>query len=133
MNWSALGLTLVVFSIAGASAQPTQTPATPTLSQAVRQYVTVPEPVVALTNVRVVDGTGRAPMESQTIVIQNGRIASVGPAAQAKVPAGARVMDLAGHTVIPGLIGMGPPIRRSSFTSSRPPKSPRSWAGSWRR
>ena len=95
----------VVISITAAPLT-SQTPAVPTLSQAVRQYVTVSEPIVALTNVRVVDGTGRAPMDAQTIVIQNGRIVSVGPAAQAKVPAGARVMDLAGHTVIPGLIGM---------------------------
>jgi imidazolonepropionase-like amidohydrolase len=62
--------------------------------------------MVALTNVRVVDGTGAAPAEGQTIVIQNGRIASVAPAAQAKVPAGARVLDLTGHTVLPGLVGM---------------------------
>src|SRR5262249_26040318 len=38
--------------------------------------------------------------------IQNGRIASVGPAAQATIPAGARSLDLSGHTVIPGLVGM---------------------------
>lgn len=76
------------------------------LTDQVRQYVAVAEPVVALTNVRVVDGTGAAPVEGQTIVIQNGRIASVSAAADAKVPPGARVMDLAGHTVIPGLVGM---------------------------
>ena len=61
---------------------------------------------VALTNVRVVDGTGAPPLEEQTIVIENGKIASVAPAAQARVPAGARTIDLTGHTVIPGLVGM---------------------------
>jgi imidazolonepropionase-like amidohydrolase len=76
------------------------------LGQALQQYVAVADTVVALTNVRVVDGTGAAPAEGQTIVIQNGRIASVAPAAQAKVPAGARVLDLTGHTVLPGLVGM---------------------------
>ena len=70
------------------------------------QYVSVSEPVIALTNVRVVDGTGAAAVEGQTIVVQNGRIASVGPSASATIPAGARVLDLAGHTVLPGLIGM---------------------------
>jgi imidazolonepropionase-like amidohydrolase len=79
---------------------------TPALSPAVKQFVTVAEPVVALTNVRVVDGTGRAPLEAQTIVIQNGRIASVGAAAAAKVPGEARILDLAGHTVIPGVVGV---------------------------
>jgi imidazolonepropionase-like amidohydrolase len=103
MNHMALGLALVVSFV---STTPLLSQSAPTLSQAVRQFVTVSEPVVALTNVRVVDGTGRAPMEGQTIVIENGRIASVTPAAQATIPAGARTIDLAGHTVIPGIVGM---------------------------
>jgi imidazolonepropionase-like amidohydrolase len=76
------------------------------LSPAVREYVSVPETAVALTNVRIVDGTGAAPVEGRTIVIQNGRIASIAAAADAKIPAGARTIDLAGHTVIPGLVGL---------------------------
>jgi hypothetical protein len=77
-----------------------------TLSKDVQQYVTVPETSVALTNVRVVDGTGAPPREGQTVVIDNGKITSVGPADQAKVPAGARTIDLTGHTVIPGIVGL---------------------------
>ena len=76
------------------------------LSPDVRQYVIVPERSVALTNVRIVDGTGAPPIDGATIVIENGKIVSVGPAAQAKVPTGARTLDLTGHTVIPGLVGM---------------------------
>ena len=75
-------------------------------SKDVQQYIVVPETLVALTNVRVVDGTGAAPVDGRTIVIQNGRILSVGPAAGAQIPAGARVMDLSGHTVIPGIVGL---------------------------
>jgi len=82
------------------------TQAATALSQDVRQFVTVSEPVVALTNVRVVDGTGGAPLENRTIVIENGRITAVTAAAQARIPQGARVLDLNGHTVIPGLVGM---------------------------
>jgi Amidohydrolase family len=77
-----------------------------TLSPDVRQYVSVPETTVALTNVRIVDGTGAPPVEGRTIVLQNGKIASVSAAADAKVPPGARTIDLTGHTVIPGLVGM---------------------------
>ncbi|HJR68296.1 MAG TPA: amidohydrolase family protein [Gemmatimonadaceae bacterium] len=76
------------------------------LSSSVRALVSVAEPVVALTGVTVIDGTGAAPRRDQTIVIRDGRIAEVGPASRVKAPAGARVMPLAGHTVIPGLIGI---------------------------
>jgi imidazolonepropionase-like amidohydrolase len=76
------------------------------LQPAVREYVTVPETTVALTNVRIVDGTGAQPVEGRTIVLQNGRIASITAAGDAKIPAGARTIDLAGHTVIPGLVGL---------------------------
>lgn len=71
---------------------------------AVRPYVAVSAPVVALTHVRVIDGTGAAPLEEQTIVISNGTIASIRPAAGAAIPAGAEVQDLSGRTVLPGLV-----------------------------
>src|SRR5262245_65389923 len=77
-----------------------------TLAPALRDFVAVSDPVVALTHVRVVDGTGAAPAEDQTVVIANGKIQSVGPAASAQVPSGARVMELRNHTVIPGLVGL---------------------------
>jgi imidazolonepropionase-like amidohydrolase len=70
------------------------------------QYVTVSDPVVALTNVTVIDGTGAAPAHNQTIVIQSGKIAQVGPSSSVQAPAGAKTMDLHGSTVIPGLVGM---------------------------
>src|SRR3989454_11038310 len=76
------------------------------LAAQVREYVTVDTSLLALTHVLVVDGTGGAPKTDQTIVIRAGRIATVGPAASVPIPAGARVMDMSGSTVIPGLIGM---------------------------
>ena len=39
------------------------------LSETVRQFVTVPETAVALAHVRVVDGTGAPPLEDQTVAI----------------------------------------------------------------
>ena len=60
----------------------------------------------ALTGVRLVDGTGAPPRADQTIVVERGRIAAVGEASQVSVPKGAEVLDLSGHTVIPGLVGM---------------------------
>jgi imidazolonepropionase-like amidohydrolase len=72
----------------------------------VMQYVRVLAPVVALEHVRVIDGTGAAPIDDRTIVIAHREIESIGPAAAANVPAGAKVLDLTGYTVIPGLVGM---------------------------
>ena len=67
----------------------------------------MPETSVALTNVRVVDGTGAPPREDQTIVIaeRHDHQRRARPRRR-KVPAGARTIDLTGHTVIPGLVGM---------------------------
>jgi len=76
------------------------------LPPAERQFVAVSEPIVALTHVKLVDGTGSAPREDQTIVVQAGKIAWVGASAEARIPSGARVLDLPGHTVIPGMVGL---------------------------
>ena len=60
--------------------------------------------IVALTGARVIDGTGRT-IEQATIVINaNGRIQAVGPATSVQVPAGATRVDMAGKTIMPGLI-----------------------------
>jgi imidazolonepropionase-like amidohydrolase len=56
--------------------------------------------------VRVIDGTGAAPLDDQTIVISDGKIQTIGPSASAKVPPAAKVLDLQGYTVLPGLVGM---------------------------
>jgi enamidase len=76
----------------------------PELSDAVREFVKVDAPVVALTGARVIDGTGAPPRENQTIVIRGGRIAEVGAASRVQPPQGATTIDLAGKTVIPGLV-----------------------------
>jgi imidazolonepropionase-like amidohydrolase len=75
-----------------------------TLSPEVKAFVSVDAPVVALTHVRLIDGTGSPAREDQTLVISGGMIEAVGPAPA--VPPGAKVMDLSGYTVIPGLVGM---------------------------
>ncbi len=87
---------LSVFSVLSA-----QTPAAN-----VQRFISVDDSVIALTHVRVVDGTGAKPLDDQTVVISGERIAAVHPAGARKVPAGARVIDLKGHTVIPGIVGL---------------------------
>jgi imidazolonepropionase-like amidohydrolase len=76
----------------------------PTLSAAVRAYVSIEAPVIALTHVRVIDGTGAAPREDQTLILNNGIITTMGSSASTDVPAGAQTIDLTGKSVIPGLV-----------------------------
>ena len=61
---------------------------------------------VVLDNVRVVDGTGAAPMERARVVIEAGRIARIGTTTTVPKPPGAEPIDLSGRTVIPGLIDL---------------------------
>src|SRR5262245_611273 len=75
----------------------------PTLATATRAFVAVDTSLLALTHARVIDGTGAAPRDDQTILIRDGKIAAVG-GASTQIPPGAQVMDLAGKTVIPGLV-----------------------------
>jgi len=71
-----------------------------------QQFIRIEAPVVALTHVRVIDGTGAAPVDDQTIVISGGKIDSIAPTATARVPSSAQILDLQGHSVLPGLVGM---------------------------
>lgn len=59
---------------------------------------------VALTHATVIDGTGSAAMADSTVIIRGGRIVAVYPAGSQPAPAGARVEDLSGKWIIPGLI-----------------------------
>lgn len=72
-------------------------------SPQVAQFVAVDAPVVAITNVRVIDGVGGAPVEGRTVVISGGKIASIGTAA---APAGARIIDGTGKSLLPGMVGL---------------------------
>jgi hypothetical protein len=75
-------------------------------SSDVAEFASVDAPVVVLNHVRVIDGTGMAPNEDQSVVIANGKIRSIGPSASAQYPQGAEIIDRTGYTVIPGLVGM---------------------------
>ncbi|HXY14049.1 MAG TPA: amidohydrolase family protein [Terriglobales bacterium] len=77
-----------------------------TLSPEVRKFVKVDSAIIALTHVRVIDGTGAPAREDQTVVLSKGKIESIAPAGSANVPTNAQILDLHGYTVIPGLVGM---------------------------
>jgi len=69
-------------------------------------FVKIDAPVIVLAHTRVIDGTGAPARENQVIVIRGGNIAAVGNAASIQIPAGAVTIDLAGRSVMPGLVMM---------------------------
>ena len=74
--------------------------------EALAPFVAVRAPAVALAHVQVIDGTGAEPGKDWTVVLEGGRIAAAGPSSEVRIPDGAEVLELEGHTVIPGLVGL---------------------------
>jgi imidazolonepropionase-like amidohydrolase len=63
-----------------------------------------PDGSKAFVGIRLHDGTGAAPIENAVIVVRDGRIEAVGPADSVSISEGAERIDLAGKTVVPGLV-----------------------------
>jgi imidazolonepropionase-like amidohydrolase len=62
--------------------------------------------VKVLKNFTLIDGTGHAPLPNAAMILENGRIAWVGPAAKLKPPPSAPVTDLQGKYMMPGIINL---------------------------
>jgi imidazolonepropionase-like amidohydrolase len=94
-----------------------------------RRFLKAPAGPVAFTNVRAfIDGSRFA--EAQTVVVDKGRIVAVGPARSTRPPAGARLIDGSGKTLVPGLWdshmhfgddSTGPMLLAQGITSARDP------------
>ncbi|MDX2152261.1 MAG: amidohydrolase family protein [Bryobacteraceae bacterium] len=69
---------------------------------------------IAITNATVVDGTGAAPRKA-TVVIRGERIEAVTTGAP---PAGARVIDATGHTLLPGIFDLHTHLRAAAGTAA---------------
>jgi len=59
---------------------------------------------LAFVGARIIDGTGAPALEDAVLISTDGRIVAVGPAASTPIPDGAQRIDVAGKTLIPGLI-----------------------------
>ena len=78
--------------------------------------------VFILNNFTLIDGRGGAPVANSSMIITDGRISWVGPAAQMKAPAGTAVQDLAGKFVMPGLINLHTHVAESDGVVQDPAK-----------
>ncbi len=73
---------------------PAATPALPVAAQ----------DVTAIRAGRLIDGSGAPARQNQVIIVRGERIEAVGDAASIAIPDGARVVDMSGHTVMPGIV-----------------------------
>ncbi|HXY11449.1 MAG TPA: amidohydrolase family protein [Terriglobales bacterium] len=76
------------------------------LSKEVKAFVKVDTVKTVLAHVRVIDGTGAPALEDQNVVIEGGKITAVEKGADVNASAGVTVLDLRGHSVMPGIVGM---------------------------
>ena len=104
MKFRALALASA-FLASTAGAGPVLAPAPAQLGPDVQPYVHVPAGQIAITHLRIIDGTGAAPIEDATLLIDGAKIGAVLPPGSA-VPAGYRTLDGTGETALPGLVGM---------------------------
>src|SRR5260370_16330098 len=77
-----------------------------TLSPQVRDFVKVDAPLVALTHVRVIDGTGAGARQDQTVMIFKGKTSAVGDAASVREPREPKLIHFPGYSVIPALFAL---------------------------
>ena len=104
MKFRLFAAAALMFTATSAAAAPVLAPP-PTLGPDLQPFVKVAADRIAISHVRVIDGTGAAAVDDQTILIDGAKISAVQPA-NSPVPAGYQVMDGTGETVIPGLVGM---------------------------
>lgn len=85
-----------------------------------------PFPAVAATlafvGATVIDGTGAQPLADGIVVVTDGKVAAVGPRSSVSIPAGAERIDVAGKTIMPGLVNAHAHVELDA-KSSAPPRT----------
>src|SRR5690348_838019 len=86
-------------------AAPVLAPPAGQLGPDVQPFVHIPAGRIAITHLRIIDGTGAAPLDDRTLLLDGAKIAAT-QAPDAPIPAGYRTIDGSGETALPGLVGM---------------------------
>ena len=60
--------------------------------------------VKVFTGARVFDGTGAPLISNANLIVENGRVKALGPSDRVQIPPGAQRIDVAGKTIVPGMI-----------------------------
>lgn len=75
------------------------------ISDYTKSYLAFNSKNIALTDVKIIDGTGKSPVENQIVLIRNGYIDEVGHKDDLTNLEEYQILSLEGHTVIPGIVG----------------------------
>jgi imidazolonepropionase-like amidohydrolase len=73
------------------------------LAKVASSFNSEPAAVTAIMGGRLIDGTGRPPVEDSVVLLRGGKIIAAGPAASVPIPRGAEFVDAKGKSVLPGL------------------------------
>lgn len=85
-----------------------------------RDFISTNASILAITHVRIIDGTGKPGTDDQTVVVQDGRIRAIGDAATLPAPPGSHTLDGRGRTLMPGLVGMHDHLFYQTETAGAP-------------
>ncbi|MBL8266983.1 amidohydrolase family protein [Steroidobacter sp.] len=88
----------------------------------------VPEGTVAFINARILPMTDKNVIERGAVVVEGNRIKAVGPASSVTIPKGAKVIDLDGKTLMPGMFDAHGHIDCCYMTGVTPVKRPTHYA-----
>ncbi len=84
----------------------------------------IPQGTVVLRGARAITMRGLEVIENADIVVRNNRIVGVGARGSVEVPAGARIIDIAGRTVLPGFVDTHAHFRHSPAVHTTQPWAP---------
>jgi imidazolonepropionase-like amidohydrolase len=87
-------------------------------SDETKKYIDYNDPVTVFKNALLIDGKGIPAKPHQTVIVRNGKIEWVGDDAKAVVPQGAKMIDLGGKALMPGLVMMHEHMYMSAFSLS---------------
>ncbi len=73
---------------------------------------------VAFVGARLIDGTGRLPIDDAVIVVRAGRVAEVGTASSVRIPTGAARVEFGGRFIVPGFINTHGHVGRTAEADS---------------
>ena len=76
--------------------------------------------VTALVGATVIDGTGSKPFRDAVVLVSGERIRAVGPRGEVIIPEGARVVDMTGKWIVPGLVDAHIHLFQSGGLYTRP-------------